>query len=314
MKSIRRKIWTAILIAVCFIALLVLPSTCYTVSEGEQVIITEFGQPVGEPVTEAGLHFKKPFVQEVHRIEKRILEWDGDANLIPTRDKTFIFVDVTARWRIVDPLKFFKSVMTESGAQARLDDILDGATRDAISGHDLIESIRLTNRKLPRDVGEEGSEDIAPLPEVKVGRRKIQEWIKEEAARKLSDFGIELVDVRIKRINYSKEVQKKVYDRMISERRRIAEKFRSEGQGKKAEIEGQKEKELKRITSEAYKKAQEIMGEADAKAASIYAEAYNQDPEFYEFLKSLATMEKSLSRKSELILTTKNPLFKYLKD
>ncbi len=294
-------------------ALVVLKESLYTVQEGEQVVLTQFGEPVGEPVTDAGLHFKAPFVQEVNRMEKRILEWDGDPNLIPTRDKTYIYVDVTARWRITDPLKFFKSVVTETAAQGRLDDILDGATRDAISGHDLIEAIRLSNRPLPKEKDVEARGDIAEQPKITMGRRKIQEWILKEASSKVKDFGITLVDVRIKRINYSPDVQRKVYDRMISERRRIAEKFRSEGQGKKAEIDGQREKELKRIQSEAYKQAQEIQGKADARAAAIYAEAYGKDPEFYKFLRSLEALQSSLARGTEFIGTTKSEIFKLFK-
>ncbi len=295
------------------VVLVFLKASLYTVREGEQVVITQFGQPVGKPVTEAGLHFKTPFVQEVNRMEKRILEWDGDPNLIPTRDKTYIYVDVTARWRISDPLKFFKSVVTETAAQGRLDDILDGATRDAISGHDLIEAIRLTNRPLPQEKAIEAQGDIAALPKITMGRRKIQEWIKKEAASKVGDFGITLVDVRIKRINYSPDVQRKVYDRMVSERRRIAEKFRSEGQGKKAEIDGQREKELKRIESEAYKQAQEIQGKADAQAAAIYAKAYGEDPEFYRFVRALEALQQGLAKGTEFIGTTKSELFRLFK-
>ena len=290
-----------------------LKTSMFIVHEGEQVILTQFGEPVGDPVTEAGLYFRTPFVQEVHRMEKRILEWDGDPNLIPTRDKTYIYVDVTARWRITDPLRFFKSVVTENAAQGRLDDILDGATRDAISGHDLIEAIRLTNRPLPKEKNVEARGDIAEQPKITMGRRKIQEWILKEASTKVKDFGITLVDVRIKRINYSPDVQRKVYDRMISERQRIAEKFRSEGQGKKAEIDGQREKELKRIQSEAYKQAQEIQGEADAKAAGIYAQAYGEDPKFYRFLRALEALRNGMTRGAEFVGTTKSEIFRLFK-
>ena len=311
----RRNRAVLIAVSLAILAVLVLlKASLYTVHEGEQVVITQFGEPVGEPVTQAGLHFRTPFVQEVNRMEKRILEWDGDPNLIPTLDKTYIYVDVTARWRITDPLKFFKSVVNETGAQGRLDDILDGATRDAISGHDLIEAIRLTNRPLPKEKAVEAQGDIAEQPRITMGRRKLQEWIKKEAASKVQDFGITLVDVRIKRINYSPDVQRKVYDRMISERRRIAEKFRSEGQGKKAEIDGQREKELKRIQSEAYKQAQEIQGKADARAAAIYAEAYGEDPAFYRFVRALEALRQGLARGTEFIGTTKSELFKLLEE
>lgn len=311
--TLRAQTRLAALGLAALLALILLPASCFAVREGEQAIITQFGEPRGEPIVRAGLYFKTPFIQEVHRLEKRILEWDGEANLIPTRDKTFIFVDATARWRIVDPLKFYKSVVTELGARGRLDDVLDGATRDAVSAHDLIESVRLTSRRLPQDKETEGEADTARQPEIQVGRLRIQERIKEEASSKLADFGILLVDVRIKRINYSDQVQQKVYDRMISERRRIAEKFLSEGQGRRSEIEGEREKELRRIRSEAYKRAQEVQGAADAQAAAIYAESFGKDTEFYRFLRSLEVLRSALGGRTRYIGTTSGELWRYLK-
>jgi membrane protease subunit HflC len=306
-----RPKWIAAIVVVLVLAFLV-PMSCFVVDEGQQAVITQFGDPVGEPVTEAGLHFKMPFVQDVHRFEKRLLAWDGDPNRLPTRDKTFIFVDVTARWRITNALQFYKSVVTVNSAQTRLDDILDGATRSAISSYDLIESIRSDNRQLPRDV-EIDNEQLRTDQGIRVGRRKIQEQILANAAPRLENFGVTLVDVRIKQINYSEQVAKKVSDRMISERHRIAEKFRSEGLGKRAEIDGQRERELKKISSEAYREAQEIRGKADAEAAAIFAEAYGADAEFYEFTTHLEVLRESLSNGTDLILSTDGDLFKLLK-
>jgi membrane protease subunit HflC len=266
-----------------FVAIIVVSSGLYTVYMSEQVIITRFGKPVGKPIQDPGLHWKRPFIDKANSFEKRILEWDGDPNQIPTLDKKFIWVDTYARWRIEDPLMFFQSVKNEIGAQARLDDIIDSATRDSITNYLLIEVVRNSNRKMAM-----AETELELTPDVKAkiewGREKITRKILENAAEKAPQYGIELVDVRIKRINYVEEVRTKVYERMISERTRIAEKYRSEGQGKKAEIEGEMEKELQRITSEAYKTAQEIKGKADAEATRIYAAAFNKDPEFYSFL------------------------------
>lgn len=303
---------TAIIVVIIFL-IIVLSSTFYTVPMTQQVIITRFGKPVGKPVKTPGLHIKRPFVEKVIRFDKRILEWDGDPNQIPTKDKKYIWVNTYARWKITDPLKFYQSVRNEMGAQARLDDILDAATRDYITSHVLLEVVRNSNREMETAENElELAADIkAPI---KWGRDKITRQILKKASKIVPQYGIELVDVRIKHINYVKEVRTKVYERMISERTRIAEKYRSEGQGKKAEIEGQMEKELQRITSEAYRTAQEIKGKADAQATVIYAEAYNNDPEFYSFIKTLETYKKSLKKNSWLIISTDNDFFKYLKN
>ena len=301
---------TAIVVIVIFI-IIVLSSTFYTVPMTQQVIITRFGKPVGKPIKSPGLHIKRPFVEKVIRFDKRILEWDGDPNQIPTKDKKYIWVNTYARWKISDPLKFYQSVRNETGAQARLDDILDAATRDYITSHVLLEVVRNSNRDMKT-----AENELKLAPDIKSpiswGRDKITRQILQQASKIVPQYGIELVDVRIKHINYVKEVRTKVYERMISERTRIAEKYRSEGQGKKAEIEGQMEKELQRITSEAYKKAQKIKGKADAQATVIYADAYNNDPEFYSFIKTLETYKKSLTKNSWLIIGTDNDYFKYL--
>lgn len=294
------------------LGLIVLGSALYTVDETEQVIITQFGEPVGPVIKEPGLHVKVPFIQKVNTFEKRFLEWDGSPNQIPTKDKRYIWVDTYARWRIVDPLKFFRSVRNEQSAQGRLDDIIDAATRDFITSNLLIEAVRNSSREMAT------AETELQLPkeagQIRWGRETITREILKRASQKTLQYGIELVDVRIKRINYVKEVREKVYERMISERKRIAEKYRSEGQGEKARIEGEMEKELQRITSEAYRKAQEIMGKADAEATRIYAQAYNKDPEFYSFLKTLETYKKGFDDGSWLILTTDSDYLKYLKN
>ncbi len=295
-----------------FLAFIVASSGLYTVWMSEQVIITRFGKPVGKTVDEPGLHWKRPFVEKANRFEKRILEWDGDPNQIPSADKKYIWVDTYARWRISDPLKFFQSVKNETGAQARLDDIIDSATRDSITSYVLLELVRNSNREMAMAEDELSLTGDA-LAQIEWGREKITRTILEEASQKVGQYGIELVDVRIKRINYVEEVRIKVYERMISERTRIAEKYRSEGQGKKAEIEGQMEKELQRITSEAYKTAQEIIGKADAEATKIYAAAYNKDPDFYSFIRTLETYKKTLDKNSWLLLTTDSDYLKYLK-
>jgi len=286
--------------------------SAYTVDETEQVVVTQFGKPVAVH-KEAGLYFRIPFIQQVHFFPKNILEWDGEPGQIPTKDKTFIWVDTFARWKIVDPLKFYETVNNEIAAQARLDDIIDSAVRNVISSYPLIETVRLTNRKLDTFEMVLGKELKVQLPQVKVGREGILSLIEKQAAPKLKAFGIQLVDVDIKRVNYVEQVRKAVYARMIAERKRIAEKLRSEGRGEARRIEGEMEKELKRIMSEAYEKSQEIKGKADAEAARIYAEAYSKDPEFYSFLKSLELYKKALNKKSVLILSTDSEIFKYLK-
>ena len=297
--------------------LLVASGVFYTVDETQQVIITQFGKLVGQPQKEAGLYFKIPFVQKANYFEKRVLEWDGDANQIPTREKRLIWVDTTARWRIEDPLKFFQSVRSELSAQSRLDDIIDASTRDIISSHTLAEVIRNSNRLLDKEqqtVDESQKYEFGrtKLETIKSGREALQQKILERAVPTVKDYGIELVDMRIKRINYVQEVRTKVYERMVSERKRAAEQFRSEGQGKKAEIEGQMGKELQEIRAEAYRKAEEIKGKADAEAIKIYADAYNKDSEFYSFVKTLDTYKRTMNKDTTLILSTDNEFYNQL--
>ncbi|MFH1411043.1 MAG: protease modulator HflC [Candidatus Omnitrophota bacterium] len=287
----------------------------YIISETDQVVITQFGRPVRGLLDKPGLHFKLPFIQKAHYFEKRLLEWDGDPNQIPTRDKKYIWVDTTARWRIVDALTFLESVGSERGAQARLDDVINSATRDVITSHLLVEAIRDSNRILettPEDdsvvtLGEEA------LEKIKVGRHELEQDILSRSKVIVPQYGIELVDVRIKRINYVEDVRKKVYDRMISERKRAAEMYRSEGRGKSAEVEGGMEKELKLITSQAYKTSQGLRGAADAKAIAIYAEAYGKDPEFYSFTKTLETYGDTIDSGTTIVLTTSGDYYKYIK-
>ncbi|NNF07967.1 MAG: protease modulator HflC [Candidatus Eisenbacteria bacterium] len=296
-------------------AVLILASNVlYVVKEPEQVIITQFGKPVGEPVTDPGLKFKAPFVQTVHRFDRRFLEWDGDPNQLPTRDKRFIWVDMYARWRITDPLLFFQRLRDERGAQTRLDDILDGETRNAIANNDLVEVIRTSNRT-PQS-GETVPEDETTLDVIGFGRERIRQEILTKAQTRTDDLGIEILDVQFKRINYVEEVRKKVYDRMIAERRRIADRFRSEGEGEASRIRGEKERELLRIQSEAYKEAQGIVGRADAISTETYAKAYgtsNDAEDFYQFLKTLESYETSVDAETWLLLSTDSEFYKYLK-
>jgi membrane protease subunit HflC len=294
------------------LALMLLSATTYRVAETEQVIITQFGEPRGNPVTTPGLHFKLPFVQKVNAFEKRFLEWDGSPNQMPTKDKRFIWVDMYARWRITDPLKFFQRLRDERGAQSRLDDILDGETRNAVASYDLIELVRSSNR--PADtIPIESEEERIVLEQISKGRRAIAAGILEAARARTVDLGIEVLDIRLKRINYVDEVAKDVYARMIAERRRIAERFRSEGEGQAARIQGERQRDLQRIQSEAYRLAQELRGKADAEATAIYAEAYGRDPEFYAFFKSLETYERVLDGKTYFILGTDSDLLRYLR-
>ncbi len=300
-----------ILLVVVAVAV-VLSNAAYIVPETQQVIITRFGEPVGEAVTEPGLHFLTPFVQKANFFEKRFLEWDGDPNQVPTRDKRFIWVDTYARWRIDDPLKFFQRLRDERGAHSRLDDILDGETRNAVARHDLVEVVRSTNREAA--VEETETEDADELlQQINVGRQVITREILERASERTGDLGIELVDFRFKRINYVEEVQRDVFARMIAERNRVAERYRSEGEGEAARIGGEKERDLQRIQSVAYREAQEIRGKADAEATQIYARAYNKDASFYAFTKSLETYEQTLDRDSILILTTDADFLQLLK-
>ena len=291
--------------------LFLLSSATYQVHEVNQVIITQFGEPTGDPVTEPGLHFKIPFVQQTNYFEKRFLEWDGNPNQVPTKDKRFIWVDTYARWRIVDPLRFFQRLRDELGAQSRLDDILDGETRNAVARYDLIEIVRSSNRD-PDTVQIESDEETAILDQIEMGRQQIAAEILERASGRTADLGIELLDLRLKRINYVEEVQQDVFARMIAERQRIAAEFRSEGQGESARISGERERDLARIQSEAYRTAEELRGTADAEATSIYGEAYNRDPDFYAFTKSLETYEQTMDASTIFLLDTDSELLKYL--
>lgn len=298
--------------------LIVLLSCMYTVKEGEQVILTQFGKPVGKPVVTAGLKFKLPLIQVVNRIESRILEWDGSPTDMPTKDKLYISVDTFARWRIIEPLQYFLRLRDERSAQSRLDDILGSETRTAVAKHELIEIIRTTKDREPLkdDAVVVSNRVVGILVPIHKGRQVVEQEIFKAAAPKLGVFGVELLDVRFKRINYNESVRAKIYDRMISERKQIAERFRSEGNGEAARIIGSKERELKKIQSEAYQSVQEIRGEADAKATEIYAAAYNRSPEsvsFYEFLKTMETYKKILDPGTTLILSTESEVFKYLK-
>jgi membrane protease subunit HflC len=309
------------IIVVLIIAIPLASNVLYTVREGEQVVITQFGEAI-KTTNEAGLKIKTPFIQKVQRMEKRILEWDGAPNEITTKDKRFIWLDTTARWRIINTLAFyerFRGVSPETLAQSRLDDIIDSAARDLVTGQLLIEVVRNSDRILDLNLGEldqdEGSDDSEPLESISVGRDKIANMILEKARRSTpQDWGIELIDVRIKRINYVDTVRRQVFARMISERDRIAAKYRSEGQGEAADIMGQKQKELERIQSEAYKTAEQLKGDADAQAIQIYAQSHGKDPEFYAFLQTLETYRTTISSNTKLILTTDSDLYNYLKD
>ena len=298
-------------IGVLLALLVVAFSATYRVSESEQAIITQFGDPVGDPVTEPGLHFKVPFIQRVNVFEKRFLEWDGNPNQVPTRDKRFIWVDTYARWRIVDPLLFFQRLRDERGAQSRLDDILDGETRNAVARYDLIELVRSNNRD-PDDVLVEGEEEEVILNVIEKGRERISGEILARASTRTTDLGIELLDLRIKRLIYVDEVQQDVFARMIAERRRIAELFRSQGEGEAARIQGERERELQRIQSEAFRTAEELRGKADAQATDVYASAYGRDADFYAFTRSLESYEKVMDPETMFILGTDSEFLKYL--
>jgi membrane protease subunit HflC len=296
------------------VLLVVFSNAAFVVNEWEQVIITQFGQPVGDPIVTPGLKFKIPFVQKLHRFDKRFLEWEGDVAELPTRDKVFILVDGYARWRISDPLLFFQRLRNEMGAQSRLDDILDGETRNAIAKHALLQVIRSTNR-VP-EVDESMPELTVGLEEIAEGREAIRQQVLEAGQERTSDLGIEVLDVQFKRINYGEQVLQDVYRRMISERSRIAERFRSEGQGERAKILGDMERELKRIQSEAYREAEGIRGRADAEATDIYAQAYDQSADsrrFYEFLKTMETFEATVDAETLLLLSTDGDFYRFLK-
>jgi membrane protease subunit HflC len=295
------------------VVVVLLFSSVYTLSETEQAILTQFGRPVGGLITEPGLHMKVPFIQDVHLFDKRWLEFDGDAREITTKDKKYIGVDTYARWRIADPLRFYQAVRDERGAQSRLDDIVDGETRNAVASFDLIELVRSSNRPFQTTEELEGIGAAEAMAKISAGRGKIAKIILEKAAKITLEFGIDLVDVRFRRINYVETVQQKVFERMISERKRIAERSRSEGQGRAAEIRGEKERDILAATSVGYKSAQQLKGAADAKATAIYAKAYGKDPDFYQFSKTMETLNKSLDDKAWLILSSDSDLLKYLK-
>jgi membrane protease subunit HflC len=292
----------------------------YTVSEVEQVIITQFGKPVGDPVTSAGLKVKAPFIQDVNPIDKRVLEWDGSPSDMPTKDKLYISVDLFARWRITDPLQYFLRLRDERSAQSRLDDILGSETRNAVAKHELIEIIRTTKDRVPlRDTlltDAERKLDMGALVPIHKGRKMVEKEIFAAAAQKVRVFGIELLDIRFKRINYNQSVRPKIYERMISERRQIAERFLSEGNGEAARIRGNRVRDLNKIESEAYREVEEIRGVADAKATEIYAKAYNQSREsvaFYEFTRTMQSYRSVIAKNTTLVLSTKSDLFKFLK-
>jgi len=290
----------------------------YVVEETDQVIITQFGKPVGDPQTKAGLHFKLPFIQDINRIEKRFLPWDGPSNEMSTKDKTYLIIDTFARWRIDDPMQYFLRLRDERSALSRLDDILGSEIRNAVARHELIEIVR-TNKDRKAKTDEslvQGIGKVGTLNKISIGREVVEQQILEKAATKLKGFGIELLDVRFKRINYNETVRRRIYERMVSERNQIADRFRSEGAGEAAKIMGKKEKDLAEIESESYKSVQKIYGEADANASAIYASSYNKSPEaveFYSFIKTLETYKEVLNSDISLFITTKNPLFKLFK-
>ncbi|MDG2487581.1 MAG: protease modulator HflC [Roseibacillus sp.] len=303
------------------IGLIVLSGAAYTVNMREQVVITQFGEPKGDPVTEAGLKFKMPFIQKVNSFDKRILEWDGLVEQMPTKEKTLIMVDTYARWQISDPLKYFQVLRDERSAQSRLDDILGSETRNTIAKHELIEVIRTTQGRVPEQsevvVEADTTGVVGVLPPISRGRSALESDIYETSKVKLEEYGIKLLDVRFKRVNYNQTVERQIYQRMISERKQIADRFRSEGAGEAAKILGKMEKELNTIESEAYKQVQTIMGDADAEATEIYATAYNQSPEaaeFYEFSKTMELYPEMIGGKSTVVLSTDSDLFKYLKE
>ncbi|MBN2523159.1 MAG: protease modulator HflC [Bacteroidales bacterium] len=302
-------------LAIIVLALILIAQSAFIVQETEQVVITQFGKPVGNAITTPGLKFKTPFIQKANFFEKRYMEWDGDPNLVPTKDKMFIFVDSYARWQITDPLQFFKRLTNERGAQSRLDDIIDGETRDHVAAHNLVETVRSSNR-VPVSSGAVSEEIGDSLANITVGREKIQRMILKSSNEKAKDLGIEILDFRFKRITYEEKVREQVYNRMNSERYRIADKSRSEGQGEASKINGEKERELKSIQSLAFKEAEEIMGRADAEAAAIYAAAYDRSSssrELYAFIKSMETFQKTFDDQTSVILSTDSELYKYLK-
>jgi len=325
----KKTIIPFLLIITAFISLVATFSAVYVLPEGRQAIITQFGRPIGTPITEAGLHLKMPFIQNIQYVDKRILSWDGYPNQIPTRDKKYILVDTTARWRIDDALKFIQTVQNERGAKARLDAILDAITRDTISNHNLVEAVRNTNaildyidvkskeskRKL--DKGEiliaEEEEITGEIEKINIGRENLSGIIAKRAETELKSFGISIIDVQLRRIAYEQSVEKKVYERMISERKRIAEKIRSIGKGEQAKIQGKTSRDLQRIDSEAYRQAQIIRGKAEAESTKIYAQALSQNQKFYEFIRTMDAYKASLGADTKFILSTDSPFLEMLK-
>jgi len=308
------KTKTTILVIVSILILIALYQSVFILDETQQAIVTQFGKPVGGARTEPGLNYKIPFIHKVQIFDKRYIKWDGDPNQVPTQDKKFIFVDTYARWQITDPLQFFIRLRDERSGQSRLDDILDGETRNAVASHELLDLVRSTNRE--PEVYEDYLEELENLEEISVGREQIEALILERANLRTADLGIRILDFRFKRMNYVDEVRQTVYDRMISERNRIADQFRSEGEGEARRIEGNKERDLAQIQSEAVRESERIRGRADAEATSIYAAAYNRNNasrELYSFLRSLEALEKSFDEKTSIILTTESELYRYLK-
>ena len=307
------KKYITLTIAAIVLAIILLSSVIYILDETQQAIVTQFGKPVGEPRTQPGMQFKVPFIQKVQFFDKRYLEWDGDPNQVPTRDKRFIHVDTYARWEITDPLQFFIRLRDERSAQSRLDDILDGETRIAVASHDLLEIVRSTNRE--PEIVEEFMEAIEHLEDINVGRDVIEALILAKANERTTDLGIRILDFRFKRMSYVEEVRNRVYDRMISERNRIADQFRSEGQGEALKILGNKELDLAKIQSEAVREAEMIRGRADAEATNIYAGAVNrsrQTQDLYYFLRTMESFEKALDEKTTLIITTNSEFYRYI--
>jgi modulator of FtsH protease HflC len=316
MKS---PVFLAVIVIVLLVGIIVIRASIFILDQAEQAVIVQLGAPVGDPITEPGLHWKLPFIQEVRRFDKRLLSWDGDPNQIPTRGEQFISVDTTARWRIVDPLVFMQRVQNERGATMRLNDILDSIVRDHISASDLVDIVRSKDWKISQEdleraqiVGEEDEEIL--LQKVETGREEIVRSILEQAGKQMPELGIELVDIRIKRVDYVEAVQQRVYERMIAERQRIAEQFRSEGQGRAAEIDGTTQRTLSEIQSEARRQAEVIRGNADAEATKIYSEAFGADPEFYAFLRTLESYGKSLGPRSTILLGADSDYFQFLKN
>ncbi|MGF1585871.1 MAG: protease modulator HflC [Bacteroidales bacterium] len=306
-----KSIFLIIVVAAIFIAAF---QSIFILDETQQAIVTQFGRPVGGARTEPGINFKTPFIHKVQYFDKRYLKWDGDPNQVPTLDKKFIFVDTYARWHISDPLQFFIRLRDERSGQSRLDDILDGETRNAVASHELLDLVRSTNRE--PEVYDEYLEDIESLDDISVGREKIEAMVLAKANERTADLGIKILDFRFKRMNYVDEVRERVYDRMISERNRIADQFRSEGEGEARRIEGNKERDLAQIQSEAFREAESIRGRADAEATAIYANAYNRNiasRNLYTFLRSMETLEKSFDGQTSLILSTDSELFRFLK-